>query len=317
MKDLKEDLKNKNFASMYVFSGEPYLKRHYELQFRKAIGEDLVDILEEPTAAKVLELANALSFFGSNRLIIVRNSGFFGKKSEETLLNLNPSNIVIFIEESIDKRTKFFKHVKSNGKIYEFETLTESDLIKWLTSLAKKRKKEVPSNVARYFLQTVGTNMYTLENEFEKLLSYTGEIFITEQDIDEVCTKSVEAKIFAMLKAVGEKKPVIVLKEYEALIISKEEPLKILSMAARQIRLILRAKALSSSGFSNDIIAKKMGILPFVVRECLMQAKNFKYNSLINALNECATLDANLKIGKVPMELGVEIFLTKFAMGKF
>ena len=316
MKELRDDLKNKTFASIYVFFGEPYLKKHYEMQFRKAAGEEVVDILVEPSTEKIKELANAISFFGANRLIVVRNSGFFGKKNAEELLDLKPANTIIFIEENIDKRTKFFKYVKTNGKICEFEIPTESDLIKWLLALAKKRKKEISPTVARYFVQTVGTDMNMLENEFEKLLAYS-EGVISEKHIDDVCTKSIEAKIFAMLKAVGEKKPAIVLKEYELLIAEKEEPLKILSMAVRQIRLILRAKSLSQKGLANDAIAKKMSVLPFVVRECLGQAKNFKYNSLIAAMNEAALLDANLKQGKVPMKEGVELFLTKFAIGGF
>ena len=315
MKQLKDDLKNKNFASMYLFYGESYLKKYYETQFKLTFGKDEIDILEEPKAEKVSELANSISFFGTNRLIIIRNSGFFSKKNAEALLGIKPTNTIIFIEETIDKRTKFFKYLKENGEIYEFKTPSEADLIKWLINLAKKSNKELSPKTCKYFLQTIGTNMYSLENELKKLLSYS-ESIIYEKDIDDICTKSVEAKIFSMLKAVGEKKPALVLKEYELLIAEKEEPLKILSMTARQIRLILRVKSLSQKGLSNDIIAKKISVLPFVVRECLGQAKNFKYNSLISAINEIASLDANIKQGRVPMKEGVEIFLTKFSVGE-
>ena len=313
MRELKEDLKNKTFAKVYLFFGEPYLKKHYEKLFKQSFDAGEVETIENADAVKIKELGNAISFFGTNRLIIVRSSGFFDKKNAEELYNLNPSNTIIFIEDKVDKRTKFFKRVKEIGKICEFEAPTEADIKKWLFGIAKKRKKILDQSVCSYFLRVVGNDMYTLENEFEKLLSYSNES-ITEKDVDEVCTVSIESKIFTMLNAVSNKNTALVLEEYSKLIEDKEEPIKILIMVSRQIKLILRAKALASKGVTNDVIAKKMGVMLFVVRECLKGAKNFKYNSLIDAINECYILDCKIKQGKITPEIGLELFLTKFTV---
>lgn len=316
MKELKEDIKNKTFSPIYLLFGIDYLKRHYKKMFIKSFEKEEVSILENAEIKDIKQIANAISFFGTKRLIIVKNSGFFDKKNSEELqqfFSTTPSNTIIFIEDKVDKRTKFFKTIQKIGKICEFTQLSESDMNTWLCQIAKRRGKELKPSMASYLVKVVGNDMNILENELEKLLAYSGKV-INQKDINEACIASIESKIFTMLKAVSERNTQLVLKEYKILIEDKEEPIKILIMVARQIRLMLRAKALSGAGLSNDAIAKRMQIMTFAVREYLKNSTNFKYKDLMNAISECSILDCKIKQGEVNAEIGLELFLTKLTL---
>jgi DNA polymerase-3 subunit delta len=149
--------------------------------------------------------------------------------------------------------------------------------------------------------------------ELDKLRHYAyGKQEITKQDIDQVTTKSIETKIFDMLSALGTKKTAKAVEMYNNMIQAKTEPLMILSMLARQFRLILRAKALGADGYGSGDIAKEIGVPSFAVKEYIAQGKNFKYSSLIQALEDCLDTDIKIKTGQVSPVLGVEMIVLKF-----
>ena len=329
MKELKEHIKSKMFSKCYLLYGdESFLKKTYEKRIKNAIIPEEAEAMnynylegKGVEVSKVIDYAETLPFLNDKRLVFIKDSGLFqsgknndSEKLSEFIESIPESTCIVFSEDSVDKRGKLYKAVNKYGYAVEFKTPQEKELVNWIARDLNKNGIKVSSSVAVYFIRTVGADMEAISSELEKLAAYkefNGQL--TNEDVDAVCIKSLETKIFDLVGAIGNKKPEVALTIYNNLIMLKESPLMVLAMISRQLRLILQCKSLSSEGKTNGEIAQILGIRDFVVRECLIQGKNFNEAMLKNAIANCLETDINIKTGKVNQETGVELLIILFA----
>ena len=156
--------------------------------------------------------------------------------------------------------------------------------------------------------------MNLLKNEMEKLCCYLADKeVITRKDMDEVMIFQVEGKMFDMLTAIGKRNKHKALELYHDLIAVKEPVMKLFIMLERQFNLILEIKSAKEKGVSNDEIAKKAGIRPFLVGKTMEQAKQFEKAELIAILEECAEMDKKIKSGMIKDQIALELLIVSFS----
>ena len=319
MKKLSTDLKENKFEKVYLFYGEEeYLKSSYRKQFVDQIvaGNDMNLSVYENTAPEVEEImenADTAPFFGEYRLVILENSGLFNRECDDLcdyLDKIPETTIILFIEKKADKRKKLFKKVQKLGYICEMNKQNEKQLSPWVGAYLKKNSKNITVKDASYFLGNVGLDMSTISNELDKLISYVGKRdTITKRDIDAVCIKQLNVRIFDMIDALSVRNKEQTLKSYYELIADKEPPARILFMIARQFTLILQAKDLSNRGMSRAEIGHIMNVQDFIVRKCISQSHNFTVADLKHGLESCVELDSQIKNGLINDQIGVEMLL--------
>ena len=330
MKELKKQWKNGEFGRCYLFFGaETYLMREYESALTKAIlpdGTEMMnhDIFEEKraTAAAIIDAAETMPFLNDKRLVTIRNSEFFqkggrkeeGEKIKEYLADLPESVCLLFVEDKVEKTSALYKAVTKHGQAVEFKKPTEKDLGLWVKKICKEHGIQMSESVLGLFLQTVDHDMENLQRELLKLIDYKGEeMEIKAEDIRAVCTISLEARVFDLVKAVAEKRPEKAVQIYRTLLSMKESPYMVLSLITRQFRFILETKLLSESGMTNDTIAAKLEIRDFAVKEYLRQSRRFPAEVWKNAMRDCLETDLDIKLGKAAEETAVELLIMKYA----
>ena len=330
MKTLKKNWKNNEFSRCYLFYGtETYLIKDYEAALTKAIlpdGAEIMnhDIFEEKraTAAAIMDAAETMPFLNEKRLVTVRNSEFFqkgGRKEEgdnlkEFLADLPDTVCLLFIEEKAEKTNGLYKAVAKYGQAVEFKKPTEKDLGTWIKKRCKDNGMEMSEGVLNLFLQTVDHDMENIDGELQKLIAYKGEeAEVKAEDIRAVCTVSLEARVFDLVRAVAEKRPEKAVQVYRTLLSMKESPYMVLSLITRQFRLILETMLLSKSGMTNDMIAAKLEIRDFAVKEYLRQSKRFPAEGWKKALRDCLQADLDIKTGKAQEETAVEMLIMKYS----
>ncbi|MGN1231468.1 MAG: DNA polymerase III subunit delta [Anaerotignum sp.] len=330
MKTLKKNWKNHEFSRCYLFYGtETYLIREYEGALTKAIlpkGAEMMnhDIFEEKraTAAAIMDAAETLPFLNEKRLVTVRNSEFFqkagrkeeGEKLKSFLADLPETVCLLFIEEKAEKTNGLYKAVAKYGQAVEFKKPTEKDLGTWIKKRCKENGVEMSEGVLNLFLQTVDHDMENIDGELQKLVAYKGEEKeIKAEDIRAVCTVSLEARVFDLVKAVAEKRPEKAVQIYRTLLSMKESPYMVLSLITRQFRLILETMLLSQSGMTNDAIGARLEIRDFAVKEYLRQSKRFPAEGWKRAVRDCLQADLDIKSGKAAEETAVELLIMKYS----
>ncbi|MBQ4347080.1 MAG: DNA polymerase III subunit delta [Firmicutes bacterium] len=330
MKKLKENIKKKNFEKLYLFYGEEsYLLELYEKRLKEAAltPEEAMMNMEVFSDAKTLS-TDAISaavmtppFLAERRLVIVKESGLFnqGKKAESDALagvlgKLPEESILLFVEKSIDKRTKSYKAAAKAGAVIEFSHPKEADLIKWVIIELRGKGLAVDKDTAAYFLRHTGGSMQNAVSEFSKLAAYKGgEGHVSKEDIDALCTKALLANIFDLVGAMGRHMPRRALEIYKDMLLAKEAPMRIMAMVIRQIRLIYQTKLLLEAGYTAKDISARLRVHDFVIKECASQSENFSVKTLRKALEDCLETDEMIKNGLIKDELGVELLIVKYS----
>ena len=237
-----------------------------------------------------------------------------GEKLKAFLSNLPETVCLLFIEEKVEKNNALYKAVVKNGQAVEFKKQAEKDLGTWIKQRCKANGMQMSDGVLNLFLQTVDHDMENLDGELQKLIAYKGEkAEIRAEDIRAVCTVSLEARVFDLVKAVAEKHPERAVQIYRTLLSMKESPYMVLSLITRQFRLILETMLLTQNGLTQEQIAARLELREFAVKEYQRQSKRFPVAGWKQAVRDCLQADLDIKSGRASEETAVELLIMKYA----
>lgn len=319
MQRIIKQIKENQFQQLYLLYGEErYLKNQYTAKLREALaGSDEMNTHfyegKDINVGEIIDLAETLPFLAQRRVIFLKDTGLCksgGDKLAEYLSAPNETTYFVFTESEIDKRTKLYKTLSTKGLAVEFTTQDENTLKRWIGSILAKEGKKISEQTALYFLSKTGTDMQNIQSELEKLICYClDREVITVQDIDAVCTTRLQDRIFEMVECVARHQPQKAIALYYDLLALKVEPLKILSLLARQYNLMLQARELKKKGFADKDIASKIGVPPFAAKKYVDQASRYKSSELRRALEQCASMDQAAKSGGMDAKMSVELLI--------
>ena len=320
MQRINDDIKNNNFKQIYLLYGEErYLRRQYRERLKTALCQDGETMNthfyegKDINVGEIIDLAETLPFFAERRVIFIQNSGLFksgGEKMAEYLARPNETTYFVFAEGEVDKRSKLYKTVQSNGCAVEFAVQEESTLKRWVAGMLKKEGKRVTENTVNLFLLKTGTDMDNIYMELEKLICYCMDKDVVEEaDVEAVCTNRISNHIFDMINAIADKQLKKALKLYYDLLALKEPPMRILFLIARQCNMLWQVKEMKAKGYDNKTMGSKIGLPPFVVGKYVTQASRFRTADLKNAVHKCVEAEEAVKTGKLNDVMSVEILI--------
>lgn len=324
MSIIDEDIKSGKLNHIYLIYGEEsFLRKQYKERLKKALSpeDDSMNYSyyegKDISAGEIIDLAETMPFLAERRTIIIENSPFFkseGEKIAEYLNNVPDTTYFVFVEETVDKRSKMYKSLAKNGCVVEAQGLSEDKIITWVLQLLKKDNKKITQNTMHYLLDKIGTNMENIRQEVEKLVCYCyDKEVITNEDVDAVCTTQINNQIFEMLDAMANKRQKVALQLYYNLLALKEPPMRILFLIGRQFNLLMQTRMLKQKGYGDRVIAEKIGVPPFAATKYVNQASKFKLEDLKRAVEECVEADEAVKNGNRNDRLSVELLIIKYS----
>jgi DNA polymerase III subunit delta len=177
--------------------------------------------------AKLREALNTLPFFGSGKVVWLRDCNFLGDERAassqavtETLVELAEElkqfawqNVRLLISAGkVDKRKTFFKTLDKIGSVETFSAWSADDK-DWgeraevaAQTAVRERKKEISGEALAELVNLTGPNARQLESEIEKLCVFTGDRKRIEfADVAAICTRNKTARAFALGDALGDR----------------------------------------------------------------------------------------------------------------
>jgi DNA polymerase-3 subunit delta len=177
--------------------------------------------------AKLREALNTLPFFGSGKVVWLRDCNFLGDERTassqavtETLVELAEElkqfawqNVRLLISAGkVDKRKTFFKTLDKIGLVETFSAWSADDK-DWreraelaAQTAVLERKKEISGEALAELVNLTGPNARQLESEIEKLCVFTGDRKRIEfTDVAAICTRNKTARAFALGDALGDR----------------------------------------------------------------------------------------------------------------
>jgi len=330
--ELIKELKRQSFRSIYVIYG----KDHYRIeqcvnQIKKSMfqpdEEDMgivkFDTSEHPLEEIVYE-AESPPFFLDHKLIIVRDTQIFMAAQKEAKINHNLDHFIQYLDhplsstsivfvvysEKLDERKKVVKLLKERRSIIHFPELDEQQLVSWLIKRSEEQGRVLEQNAAQLLIQRVGNGMRGLAQEIDKLCLHTGEGgHITVGLVNEFTTSTLEEDVFALVDSIVNGNTTKAVLLYRELLTKREEPIKIVALIARQIRMMLQIKELESQHYSPAQIASHIGAHPYVVKLTAEKARHYNAKQLATLIKRIADIDFAMKSGFVDKNLALELFI--------
>lgn len=247
-------------------------------------------------------------------------------RAVEQLEQLPDDALLILVEETghLDGRTSFYKALKKLGcKVETFKAMwfdpaagNVRDAIDFIQSESTRRGLRLDYRPAERFAHMVGSDKAHIIQEIEKLALYAGEgSSPTEEDVENVVTKSHEAGIFELVDLIGYGKVKKAIDALGDLLDHGAAPPYILTMIARQMRLIGQTREALANGVqpSEGPMAKALKQSPFVTRKLLIQAESFPKFSYPKILEMLMDTDLHLKRSTMDTKLALETLIARLA----
>ena len=177
--------------------------------------------------ARLREALQTLPFFGSGKVIWLRDCNFLGDERAasaqavtETLAELAEElkafswqGVRLLISAGkVDKRKTFFKTLDKIGPVENFSGWSADDK-DWANraeiaarSAIRARQKEISEEALAELINRIGPNPRQLDNEIEKLCLFAGNRKQIEAgDVAAICTRNKTARAFALGDALGDR----------------------------------------------------------------------------------------------------------------
>lgn len=322
MKRINQDISNNNFSKLYLLYGdEAYLRNQYRDKLISALvsSDDAMNYSayhgKDLPLGQIIDIAETMPFLAERRVILIEDSSLFGSKGgdedfAEYLKQIPDTTCMIFSEENVDKRSKMYKTVNSEGYAALFDTPSPEVLSKWIQSILKAENKQITRQALDDLLECTGSDMMTIRQELDKLISYTlNKEGITASDVEAICIPQIENKVFVMLDHMMSHRTAQALSLYGDLLKLREAPAKILAAIEYQIRLTLHVKGLLSEGKSQSEMMSILGVKQYPVKKAISQAGQYKTSALEKALALCAQTEEYFKSGRIADQIGIELLI--------
>lgn len=330
--DIWKRIKQRDIAPIYLLYGtEGFLiNETKQLLLNHILDEEEMDFnfsaydLEETPIELALEDAETYPFLGERKVIFLHNPSFLTAEKSKEKVEHNLSRLESYLKEpapytvmvisapyeKLDERKKITKELKRNTVIVEAKKLNEHELKNWIKERAKANGIEFESNALDLLLALVGTNMFMISSEVNKLALYaSGEKKIDAELVEKLVARSLEQNIFTLIEKVVQRKLDEALRIYFDLLKQNEEPIKILALLAGQFRLIYQVKELSRRGYGQQQMATYLKIHPFRVKLAAGQASKFTDEELASLMKLMAEADYQMKTGGMNKSLLIEMLL--------
>ena len=169
----------------------------------------------------------------------------------------------------------------------------------WIKNYISEREGEVEQRALDKLIEYIGSDLWRMANEINKLLNYSKTIKL--EDIELLVKPEIDLNIFEMVDALGQKNKTRVLNLFNQHLEKGDDEFYLLSMFVYQIRNLLRIKSTPLA---------KLDLHPFVIRKTQYQAKNFTFEELKKIYYQLMTIDLEAKTGKSDIMTALELFLT-------
>ncbi len=231
------------------------------------------------------------------------------KALAECLKQLPSTAVLIFIEDMITKANAVFKVIAPLAETRSFALLRESGLFAWINNRVKAEGGEISSGAIRILIDLVGSDLWTLHNELNKLLSYCSGRTINEKDVREITSYSRDINIFNVVDCIIEKRLGQAQLLVKRMVKEGASPLYIINMIQRQLRLIVQAKYLQKGVDKSESLAKLGLNSEFALNKTIKQARIYSIQQLQALYEKLLELDVSIKTGKYAGDIEADLII--------
>jgi DNA polymerase-3 subunit delta len=218
------------------------------------------------------------------------------------------------IEESIASSNPLYKAVAKKATVKDFPVLKDAKLREWVQKRVVEEGGDITPRAANLLVRLVGSNLWAMSGEVNKLVLYTAGRRIEEDDVRTMVGYTEQYSVFNMVDAILEFRAEQAEQYLQQQLDAGAAPVYLLTMLARQVRLIVLSKELNAKKVPRAEMMKRLGVTnDFVVRKTQEQANRYSMERLKEVYHKILECDVSIKTGKLPEELSLNILVAELA----
>jgi len=296
----------------------------YRSRYRSGLNFAKIELSEE-NFSDFQDKVETVSMFKEKKLIVLKNilslPNFLQGKMADYLNKrgvFEDKNIIlIFFEEGeVQDKKKLFKLLlKKSFKRQEFEDLSLGQTRVFIRKEIEKMGGGIRPSTIEKLLFYFGNNLWQLENEIKKLISFKRGRVIEDGDVENLCEANINLDIFKTIEAISYKDKKRAMKLIFEHFQAGENELKIWTMITYQFRNLIKIKSILEENKKDKIFQRlhqqfrKSGIHPFAIKKTLPIARKFSIEELKKIYKQLFEFDYKIKTGRIEPRLGIEMFI--------
>lgn len=213
-------------------------------------------------------------------------------------------NVLLFFESGfVPKKTKkdaythkLFELLKKQKFAFMFPELSESELTHWITERTKHHGSTIEPQAISELKTRIGVDLWRMSHEVHKLSALKHNNVITKDDVVTYVEGVPEERIFALTDAIAQRNTSASLKLLEQEKERGAHEIYLVTMIARQLRIMLQIADVTAQGNTNAAkIAKQLSLHPFVVKKTLPLVQKYTPDDLRSMYKKLVRIDTALK----------------------
>lgn len=329
---LKEKLRDNPVGVYLIYGEEAYLKKTYTDKIvSKTVDPSFEDFNFHSfdgkycTLSEIYESAQSIPMMAETKCVLIKDfpldtlddNGF---EQLENVISENPEDCALVFtlvayEPKGSKWNKAVKMFEKYGYAVKLDKKTAAELAKVLENGAKRRGKPFGKGVALYLIACVGSDLNMLLNETEKVCAYAQGDEIQKSDVDAVCIKSLDARVFDMIKDLTAGRFDSAFRKLSQLFEQREDEFQILGALIAQYSDIYRAKAAVKSGSRAEDVAKYYNYAgkEFRLTNAARNGSSLSFDDIAECIEILMQADSTLKSTSTSKRLVLEQTVVKLA----
>jgi DNA polymerase III subunit delta len=261
--------------------------------------------------------AEQLPMMSDKRVVRIRDFARLREADEELLIRYlnNPalSTVMIFTTDDLDKRKKSTKVLLDVCTVVDFPPLKDAEAKAWAKTRLKELKIAADEQVLSEIIRLVGTDVQTLSNELDKLVSAaatTGRI--TSDLVEELIGRSRELSNFELadhLLAGNRKKA---LETLHRLLEDGAEPVMLVGLIAGNYHRLALGKYLLARGGREEVF-RNIGLPPFKRDSYISTLQRSTTAKIARGIQLTAAADLAIKTSQATPRLQLEMLVCELS----
>jgi DNA polymerase III subunit delta len=243
----------------------------------------------------------------------------FAEDLRAYISHLPETTVLVLVETQSLPAGHPLKAVMQNGvcagEIREFRPFSAMKkegptlLAQWIKERGKAKGVDWSADAIQALAAHIGYDLRLLDQELEKLAVHSGGARVTSNEVRELVSAVREADIFEMVDAFGRrdvKKATLLMHQ---MLDEGKHALYLLSMIARQFRILVQVKELTE--LPDAEAARELKLHEFVFKKGKQQARNFTFQELHAIYERLVQTDEAVKTGKLTDTLALDLFIAE------
>jgi len=242
------------------------------------------------------------------------------------------TTLLVLVDGPLGESNPLLRALRPVAQVQHLTAPAGEPLARWIKTTAQQKGAGISPAAIRCLADLVGSDLWTLDRELEKLSLYAGGRSpsaegrspsgeggapmpsIEEADVRELVASVREASIFAAVDAMVEGKPAVALRLLQQLRQDGRDPGYILAMVERQLRLLALARHLAEQRVPQSEMPGRLGVASqFVVTKTLEQARRHSWPDITWRFQRLLEADLAIKTGRMEPDLALELLVADLA----